>query len=418
MPAPCGFGTVVPMKRWLSNLSRRAAERPFALDVTFAAIVGAVSLIGLLSAEPNGTQQAADAFAVVIIGVQTIGFAFRRQHVLSSYSVVIAATLVFWVADYATNFDAVSLLAVYSATAHGGENRALVWRFVGAGVAAMTVIAVIGVLVPSEDLPAVAVVGIAAIHLTAAVAGELVHDRRLSVGRLEQRAQRAEAERELLARQAVSDERSRIARDLHDVVAHGMSVMVVQAGAAARVLHTDPNRAATALDHIQATGREALTEMRRMLDVLRESDSSAGPLTPQPSLGDLERVVRHCTDAGVPTELIVRGDVTTHSPGHEMAAYRIVQEALTNVIKHAGRPARARVTVTHRPDRIAIEVLDDGVGAADETLARSVGHGIVGMRERAELYRGTLHAGRRPGGGFRISASLPDATAHPTSLVR
>ncbi|MEJ7801034.1 MAG: sensor histidine kinase [Ilumatobacter sp.] len=272
---------------------------------------------------------------------------------------------------------------------------------------AVTAIAIAGVIVASEDLPAAAVIGIAVIHLTAAIVGETVFERRMRLVELEQRAERAEAERGLLARQAVLDERTRIARDLHDVVAHGMSVMVVQAGAAERVVATDPDGAVRALGHIQNAGREALAEMRRMLDVLRDGDPPSLDLTPQPGLDNIAHIVRHCNDSGIATDLQVDGEPPSASVGQEMTAYRIVQEALTNTIKHAGRPTRALVKVRYRPHHITVEVLDDGNGTTAETLATSTGHGLVGMRERVDLYGGTLAFGPRPGGGFRVAATVP-----------
>ncbi len=338
---------------------------------------------------------------------QVVSFAFRRRAPIPSLLGVAAFTVVFWVADYSTDFDALSLLAVYAATAHGGPDRVKVWRVVGAVVAAMSFIAVMGVLSPSDDLPAAAVLGIAALHLTAAIAGEVVHDRRERLVELEQRAIRAETERGLLARHAVLDERARIARDLHDVVAHGMSVMIVQAGAAERVVRTDPDGAATALAHVQRAGREALSEMRRMLDVLRDEAPGELALTPQPTLDDLHHIAQECTDSGIPTELLVDGELPEISVGQEMAAYRVVQEALTNVIKHAGRPARAVVRVQYRPDHIQVEVTDDGIGATEAQVATATGHGFVGMRERVELYNGSVRYGPRPGGGFRVAATIP-----------
>jgi signal transduction histidine kinase len=390
-----------------TRLGRWATDHPAVVDVVFAVTIGAATLGGLLTATPTGSERSADAGAVLLITGATVSFVFRRRSPLASLLAVSVCTVVFWVADYATNFDVFSLLAVYAATAHGTGDRVRLWRIVGAVVAGMSVIAVVGVLSPSEDLPAAAVIGIAALHLTAAIAGEIVHDRRERLIELEQRAVRAETQRGLLARQAVLDERARIARDLHDVVAHGMSVMVVQAGAAERIVASDPEGAAKALGHIQHAGREALSEMRRMLDVLRDGRPIDSALAPQPTLDDLHQIVRHCTDSGIPTELIIDGRLPTRSAGQEMAAYRIVQEALTNVIKHAGRQAHAVVKVQYRPDHIHIEVTDDGLGATETVLSGATGHGFVGMRERVDLYDGTLRVGPRPGGGFRVAATIP-----------
>ena len=390
-----------------SRLSRWGADHAFLVDVAFAVTLGAFTMLGLLSADASGSETSADVLAMLLVLGQTASFVYRRRAPLPSLLAVAAFTVMFWVRDYATNFDAFSLLAVYAATAHGGPNRSLVWRVVGSVVAAMSIIALVGVLIPSEDLPAAAVVGLTALHLTAAAAGEVVYNRRQRLVELEQRAIRAEKERGLLARQAVLDERTRIARDLHDVVAHGMSVMVVQAGAAERIVHTDAEGAAQALRHIQQAGREALTEMRRMLDVLRDEQSDALDLAPQPTTDDLEQIAQHCSDSGVPTELIVEGELPARSVGQETAAYRVVQEALTNVIKHAGRPAHAVVRVQYRADHISIEITDDGAGSTDTQVAAATGHGFVGMRERVDLYEGTLRYGPRPGGGFRVAARIP-----------
>ena len=396
--------------RLAPRVRRWFVEHPFPTDVAFAVLIGAFTVLGLFSADVSGSEQGPDVIAIAIIVGQTVSFAFRRRAPLASLAGVTAFTVAFWIADYATRFDTVSILAVYAATAHGGPDRRQVWRVVGGVVATMTVIAIVGVLSPSEDLPTAAVFGIAAIHVTAAVAGEVVYDRRRRLAALERRAVRAEAERELLARQAVMDERARIARDLHDVVAHGMSVMVVQAGAAQRVVETDPQAAAAALEHIQDAGREALAQMRQMLEVLRDEHGEVASLTPQPNLDDLRSLARQCTESGLPTELDVAGTPPPGVLGEQMAAYRVVQEALTNSIKHAGRGARAAVRMRYEPELISVEVFDDGVGTTDAELARATGHGFVGMRERVDLYGGKLHYGPRPGGGFRVAARIPVAS--------
>ncbi len=390
----------------LQRLTRWGSAHQRATDAVFAALVGTATALGYVTADVTGSQTEQDIIGLALITTQSVAFAFRRTAPFRSFFAVIAATVAFWVADYPTNLDVFSPLAVYAAAAHGGQDRRRVWEIVGTVVVLLTAIATAGVLSPGDDLPAAAVFGIAAIHLTAAVAGEVVFERRQRIRALEQRAERAEAERELLAREAVRDERARIARDLHDVVAHGMSVMVIQAGAARRIVTTRPDQAGQALDHIQATGRQALTEMRRLLGVLRDPDAPSD-LAPQPTIRDLDGVVKHCVDAGIPTEVLIEGSHPSPTAGLEMTGYRIVQEALTNVIRHAGRPAHAAVRVTYLADRIRIEVTDDGEGATFGHLARTTGHGLIGMRERVELYGGEFHAGPRPGGGFRVAATLP-----------
>jgi signal transduction histidine kinase len=234
--------------------------------------------------------------------------------------------------------------------------------------------------------------------------GDNLRVRRAYTRQLEERAARLEREREEEAAAAVSGERARIARELHDIVAHYVSVAVVQASGARRVLDRDPESARTALEAVETAGRTALTEMRRMLEVLRADDSELGP---QPGLGDLDALVERVRQTGLPVELTVEGDACCLPAGMDLAAYRIVQEALTNTVKHAGR-ASAHVTVRFRPDDLEIEVVDDGRGAAAPLVAVG-GHGLglVGMRERVALFGGTLDAGPRFPGGYRVFASLP-----------
>lgn len=379
------------------------------VDVAFALFIGVNSIIGYTTIEASGSQREQDVWGLLIVLALTALLTQRRRHALWVMAATVPLEVAFWVADYPTNFDVFPILTLYAATAHSTEPRSRVWIWTGTAIAAYTVVALAGVFSPDEDLPAVAFLGILVIFGTAAVVGELVHQRRERISELEERALRAESERELLARQAVLDERARIARDLHDVVAHAMSVMVVQAGAAERLVEHSPDRAREALANIQDAGREALADMRRMLGVLRE-DGRPVELSPQPSIEDVHQIVQRCIESGVPTELHVDGEPPIRAAGPEMTGYRVVQEALTNVIKHAGRPARAVVRITYRDGQMRVEVTDDGQGASTTMVERATGHGLVGMRERVELYQGTLRAGPRPGGGFRVDATIPLGT--------
>jgi signal transduction histidine kinase len=220
---------------------------------------------------------------------------------------------------------------------------------------------------------------------------------------LHEAAVRADEERRAQASRAVADERRRIAREMHDVVAHSVSMMVVQAGGARRILDRDPARAVAAAELIEKTGREALAEMRRLLGVLHPGEHPA--YTPQPTLLELEALVERTRTAGVPVTLTVDGERRELPAGLDLAAYRVVQEALTNVLKHGGG-APTEVAVHYRADAVEVRIADRGGGALTTRLGGS-GHGLVGMRERVRMYGGELHAGRRQGGGFEVKVRLP-----------
>jgi signal transduction histidine kinase len=220
----------------------------------------------------------------------------------------------------------------------------------------------------------------------------------------EQRARIAERERDLAAREAVVEERARIARELHDAIAHNVSMIVVQAGAERRVLDGAPGTTREVLQTIEQIGRSALTEMRRLVGMLRTDADDA--LTPQPGLGDVPTLVTQVCEAGLPVELQIDGERRELPVGIELSAYRIVQEALTNAMKHAGE-AHATVHVHYGPDSLELEIVDDGAPA--HRLAPRGGHGLVGMRERVALYGGRFDARRNPSGGFVVRAKLPIA---------
>ena len=222
------------------------------------------------------------------------------------------------------------------------------------------------------------------------------------VGDRERRAQLAERERDVAAREAVVEERARIARELHDVIAHHVSMIVLQAGAERSVLDDSNASTRDVLETVERSGRSALTEMRRLLGMLRSDESD--PLTPQPGLGDVPVLVGQLREAGLPVELQIEGERRTLPAGIELSAYRIVQEALTNALKHAG-DAHARVHIRYGPDSLELEIADDGEG--EDTRAPGGGHGLVGMRERVALYGGRFQANPAPGGGFIVRVALP-----------
>jgi signal transduction histidine kinase len=220
-----------------------------------------------------------------------------------------------------------------------------------------------------------------------------------------ERARALERGREEQAHTAVAEERARIARELHDIVGHSVSVMTVQAGAVRRLLTADQTREREALLVVEETGRQALTEMRRLVDVLRRPEE-APALAPQPSLEFLDKLVAQVREAGLPVELRIEGKPAKLPPGIDLTAYRLVQEGLTNALKHAGAH-QAEVVVRYGAGEVVLQVSDDGVGEDGGPGEDGGGQGLVGLRERISVYGGVLEAGRQPGGGFALHARLP-----------
>ena len=293
------------------------------------------------------------------------------------------------------------LVAVYSVAAYGTRSVSL------AGLAAAEVGSVAVQLTPGR-FQAPTVVSNALVIGAAWLLGYFVGVRRAYTARLEERTAELEQAREELARRAVTEERLRLARELHDVVAHAMSVIAVQSGVGAHVASTQPEEAAKALTAIEVTSRAALEELRRLLGVLRQDSEPQGDLSPVPGLADLDSLLAEVAKAGLGVRLRVEGTPSQLPAGVDLSAYRIVQEALTNVVKHAG-PARAQVVVGYRDREVTVEVTDDGrgVGALASDGRAGVGHGLIGMRERVAAFDGDLEVGPRAGGGFRVAARLP-----------
>jgi signal transduction histidine kinase len=298
------------------------------------------------------------------------------------------------------------LVAVYSVAAYGDRWVSL------AGLAAAELGAAAVQLTPGRfNTPTV--VTNTLVFGAAWLLGHFVGVHRDHIARLERTAE-LERTRAEQARRAVAEERLRLARELHDVVAHAISVIAVQSGVGAHVAATQPEEAAKALAAIEATSRAALIELRRLLGVLRQEGEPQGDLAPVPGLADLDGLLAEVAKAGLGVRLRVEGTPAPLPAGVDLSAYRIVQEALTNVVKHAG-PARAQVTIGYRDQAVTVEVTDDGRGAvtlASDGRAR-VGHGLIGMRERVAVFGGDLETGPRPGGGFRVAARLPFAADQP-----
>lgn len=376
-----------PIYDWLRR-------RPYVLDV---GIAGALALWGI------GTGGVLGSFLVGFwfIGLFTVPLIFRRTYPIASFTAISLACAVQLIAvDTWLPLDVGFLLSLYAVSAYATQQ----WARIGA-----LVVGGLGAILGSIDwlgttgsfLFSVGIMG-ALVAFTWTL-GDLLRTRRAYVGELEERARRLEIERDQQAQIARAAERARIARELHDVVAHSLSVVIAQADGGLYAGSSDPGAARESLATIGATGRQALTEMRRLLGVLRyEGDGTV--LTPQPSLGQVEELVGNLRGGGLAVSLEITGTPRPLPSGAELAAYRIVQEALTNTLKHAGPGAKASVTLAYEPTQLRVSVSDDGRGAAAANDGR--GQGILGMRERVALYNGTFTAGPRPGGGFQVVAEL------------
>jgi signal transduction histidine kinase len=359
-------------------------------DEVLAAALTSLALVEILVVDrPASTRLALVALAVVL-GVAAAR-RVRAPFVLLALMLVISVASVVLPQAGAGHVETLGLfllLAVYNAAAHTSGRGAQL-------AGAMTFgLYIADLLADSQGIYAEGVVFYALLFGAPWAAGRAVRRWRLSERRLEQEKARTAA--------AIAEERARIARELHDVVAHSISVMVVQARGGRRVLQSEPADANEAFAVIERTGHQALEEMRRLLGMLRRSDEEL-TLAPQPSLKELERLVEQVRAAGLPVSLAVEGEARELPPGVDLSAYRIVQEALTNALRHAG-PARARVVVRYRADDLELEIADDGPGTDD---ASGPGYGLAGMRERVSVYGGELQAGRRPEGGYALRVRLP-----------
>jgi signal transduction histidine kinase len=339
--------------------------------------------------------------AAVALLVMSAALPWRRQAPLESLAVIGAVYAAWSLIDAPAGSlvpFVILLAAVFTAAQHERPRRAAIGGAIG--LAAIW----LEIAVTDNDFANYAFTGV--FVAGAWLAGRGFRSREEHAGNLEERAARLELEQEANARAAVAEERTRIARELHDVVAHNVSVIVIQSQAAQQSTQRD-SEAGRALRSIEATGQEALTEMRRLLGLLRREDEELA-LAPQPSLRHLDRLADSVRDAGLPVEVEVQGDPVPLPPGVDLSAYRIVQEALTNALKHAG-PARARVLVRYGSREIELEISDDGTGGA---APNGGGHGLIGMRERVNVYGGEVESGARPDGGYAIRVRLPLESAH------
>ena len=385
--------------RWL----RRLRANPWWFDSALAlAAAGLSTAIFVFDPAFRGLPRGMFVLGCGLVLLHTLPLAARRRFPLAVLAASVASGLAFVALGLPPDMLWVAIpVAVYSVAAYGDRWVAL------AGLAAAEAGLAVVQLTPGRTGVSTWV-GNMGFLAAAWLLGHFVGVRRLYVLQLEERTAELQRAREELARRAVTEERLRLARELHDVVAHAMSVIAVQSGVGAHVAGTQPKEAAKALAAIEATSRAALEELRRLLGVLRQADEPQGDLAPVPGLADLEGLLAELAKAGLAVKLRVNGTRPPVPAGVDLSAYRIVQEALTNVVKHAGS-ARAQVVVGYGDQDIRVEVIDDGRAAVTWVSdgRAGTGHGLIGMRERVQAFGGDLEVGPRPGGGFRVAARLP-----------
>ncbi|MGW1888669.1 sensor histidine kinase [Streptomyces sp. NPDC002004] len=404
------MSTLTDIRRWLRS-------HPLAIDGALAAGVLAAMVVGSF-ADPHGPNgptwgtRTPDAASLTLMVLGAAALVFRRRAPLAVLAATSAVSLVELVTGEPRAPVAMSaVVALFTVAAT--TDRPTTWRV---GVLTMSVLTGAAMLAGPLPWYAQENIGIFAWTGMAAAAGDAVRSRRAFVDAIRERAERAERTREEEARRRVAEERLRIARDLHDVVAHHIALVNVQAGVAAHVMDRRPDQAKEALAHVREASRSALEELRATVGLLRQSGDPEAPTEPAPGLDRLDDLVDTFRHAGLPVEVARTGLGGPVPAAVDLAAYRIVQEALTNVQKHAGDGAAAEVSIVRVGTGIEVTVLDDGrgaEGAPHDGEADGGGHGLVGMRERAAALGGGCTAGPRYGGGWRVHAILPLTTGTP-----
>lgn len=374
----------------------RALVRVFGLD-TLVVLVAVISVVRIW-AQASGPRLAAVGLALLA----TVPLLARRRLPLAAPLFALASLLGLSVLIPGAAWEQLqlflgALLCFWVIGSENGRRRALAGLAAGLAVAAATVATDAGHRGVSDYVFGVA------ITLAAWSAGLILGSHARAAAAAQLRAEQAVLDQELRAREAAAEERARIARELHDVIAHTVSVMVVQAGAAEEVIEGENAAARAALAAIRDSGKGALEELRRLLGFLREAGPASA--TARASLDQLGQLIAETQDLGLRVEFRESGRARALPPGMDQAVYRIIQEALTNTIKHADA-ARATVALTWDPDAVGLAITDDGRGL-NGTFAAAGGHGLLGMRERASLYGGSLETGNRPGGGFIVRVRLP-----------
>ncbi|MGD0980420.1 MAG: histidine kinase [Solirubrobacteraceae bacterium] len=376
---------------------------PWLADLLFAVVV-AVALVAIRAVEIHSRHlhdARLDGVAIAVVSALTL--AVRRRWPIAVWALTLAAVPAVIALDPATGaLSAPVLVSVYTAATLLDRRRAIVL----AAASAVTLALSRG-LIQFKGWSDARTAAEPALVIAALFLGWAVSGRRAYIAEIKHRAAQAEASREEELRHSLDAERLRIARELHDVVAHSIATINVQAGVAAHVIDKNPAHAAEALATIKAASKEALRELRNIVGILRQPDESESR-APAPGLAQLDGLVSTARDAGLPVDVQISGDLRMLPPTLDLAAYRIVQESLTNVLRHAGH-ARAAVRIGYADEQLVIEVADSGRGA---TNGRGhSGHGIAGMKERAQAFGGELEAGPNDQGGFRVRAQLPLPTS-------
>jgi signal transduction histidine kinase len=389
--------------RWLTRVefdARRIAAHPFAVDLATATGLAMLSLFGL------ATQNRLGAVTVVFCLLLCAPLLLHRRNPRVCFALVALVAFAQWLLSAPQPADAAVLISIYWVAL---ESDLAEVAIAAAVVEAGAIMAAVR-WSPSEPLKIW--IGLTGLGTAAGVLGITIRQRRALLISLHERAARLEVERDQEGRLAAAAERARIAREMHDIVAHNLSVIISLADGAGYTMASSPERASDAIERVSATGRQALLEMRRLLGVLRE-DATEQPLAPQPDLDRLDDLLSQVHAAGIAVTMDLDGDPHELPEGIQLTVFRVAQEALTNTLKHAARPTSAHLTLRCAPRSVDLEVTDTGQGARlirrGASLAGS-GRGLSGMRERAAAYGGRLDAGPRPDGGWRVHLQLrPDA---------
>jgi len=372
-------------------------------DTLVATLLLLIDLTILVArAEPSAAR--AWYFAIPLNVAMVAPVAFRRRFPLATAYVILAVAMPHSALELGLGSASASCVALYTLVVYVGRRQAALYVMAQVAATALQ----LGLGWAADGWTALVFIGL--VFALCWVLGEFVGARRAYQAELEARLHLLETERDQAGRIAVAEERGRIARELHDVVAHAVSVIVVQADGASYALRSNPDMAERAVQTISETGRAALTELRRLLQVLRDEEVGGEPRIPQPTAESIVELAKRVQAAGVPVELTVEGSLAGLPTGVSLGVYRIVQESLTNTLKHAGRGARAEVRLRRTENLVDVEIVDDGAGKARALVpapALPGGNGVIGMRERAHLFGGVLQVGPRPGGGWRVHASFP-----------